>query len=86
VPEPKWLALWSVLEVSDAVIIRYCPAFAALIHSRRNPKCESLQGYVRQSGGPSDAKGNVGIKLETLIISRSRGTESDTLYGRIYNS
>lgn len=77
-PEPKWLTFWGVLETSIAVIIGCCPAFAALISTRRRAKREHPHGYVKQSGG-SSSKSNFGLKLKTIVSSKSRST-ADTLY------
>ncbi|KAF3049058.1 hypothetical protein E8E11_009739 [Didymella keratinophila] len=84
--EPKWLAFWSVLEMSIAVIIGCCPAFAALITTRRRTKRESSHGYVKHSGGPSSGKGSVSLKLNTMVSSKSRHASDGTLCGRSHDS
>jgi hypothetical protein len=80
-PEPKWMTLWSVMELSIAVIIGCCPAFAALIGSRRKSKRKSLQGYVKHSGGSSSKKGSFSLKLSTVISAKPRDARNDKLYG-----
>jgi hypothetical protein len=85
-PEPKWMTLWGILETSIAVIIGCCPAFGALIGIRRNTKRESSHGYVKQSGGSSGAKSNVGVRLKTMVSPKSRSTESGTVYDNGHSS
>lgn len=80
--EPKWLAFWSVMEISIAVIIGCCPAFAALINTRRRTKRKPSDGYKKQSGGPSSGESSISPKLNTIISSKSRRAKDDKLYGR----
>lgn len=85
-PEPKWLTFWGVLETSIAVIIGCCPAFAALIRSRRNTKRESSDGYVKHSAGSLGPKTSVGVKLKTIMSSKSRSAKDGTLCGQSHSS
>jgi hypothetical protein len=78
-PEPKWLTLWSVLETSIAVIIGCCPAFAALIRTRRNTKRESSNGYVKHISGSLGTKSGAGIRLKAMTTFKSGNTANGTI-------
>ncbi|KAF2641901.1 hypothetical protein P280DRAFT_548513 [Massarina eburnea CBS 473.64] len=69
-PEPKWLTLWTVIEVSMAIIIGCSPTFATLVRARIKSKKSSgnKQGYLKQGEG---------VDLET-IGSSGRRNRSDT--------
>ena len=84
-PEAKWLAFWSVLELSVGVIVGCCPAFASLIRARRNSKRKSSRGYLKQSGESSGA-GSAGLRLKTIVSSKPKSTEGNTVYGRSHSS
>ena len=84
--DPRWMVLWSVMELSVAVIIGCCPAFAALVRSRRDIKRTSSHGYVKQSGGSSKDGRNVGLRLKTLVSLKSRDNGDDLLYSHGHSS
>ncbi|KAF1954781.1 hypothetical protein CC80DRAFT_416744 [Byssothecium circinans] len=79
-PDPKWLTMWTVIEVSMAIIIGCSPAFATLIRARINSKKSSYnaRGYHKQGGDDVD--------LNTIGSSSNRQnrsanvTNSDSLY------
>jgi len=80
-PEPKWMTLWSAMELSIAIVIGCCPVFAALISTRRKSKRGSPHEYVKHSGGSSSKTGSVSLKLNTMISSKPRNAKDDKLYG-----
>ncbi|KAH7371560.1 hypothetical protein BKA66DRAFT_423769 [Pyrenochaeta sp. MPI-SDFR-AT-0127] len=94
-PDPKWLTMWTIIECSTAIIIGCCPVLASLIpkFSTSSRESEDGQGYVRQSANRSDgsappgstpakAPKSKGIKLKSLISSKSRktGTRNRSLF------
>ena len=80
-PEPKWMWLWSVMELSIAIIIGCCPAFAALISTQRQSKRASSRRYLKYSRGSSSKTGGISLKLNTMISSKPRTANEDNLYG-----
>ncbi|CAI6336544.1 unnamed protein product [Periconia digitata] len=81
-PDPKWLTLWTVIEVSMAIIVGCSPAFASLIRNRLNLKKASYSGRGYRRQGDNVDLGTIGTPKRrphsTNVTSSSTLYEEDT--------
>jgi hypothetical protein len=74
-PSPTWLALWTVIETSMAIIIGCCPAFA-VFYRATHPRAVSYDtnGYIRhnQSRPGTNPSHTGAIKMNSITIGAGR--------------
>ncbi|PVH99653.1 hypothetical protein DM02DRAFT_419300 [Periconia macrospinosa] len=81
-PDPKWLTMWTVIEVSMAIIVGCSPSFASVVRGRINSKKTSYQGrYYHRHGDNVDLRAigtNKRPNHNTDITSNSTLNENDS--------